>query len=477
VQVEIGFSSDFWADFVGHYWEKRPFILKQAFATPVATSAEVFQGLVTASDQYRAGASLGVRFYIEQGLQQAEIDKHLPESGDGSIGRYAERVNQMLEGRRFGLVVNQYSMHQAQVYLRLRKLFRGLNELVGTPAFLSEAVVFLGNYDKTPFGIHQDSASNFTFVLEGRKRIRAWPDKFFPDSRSACQRLEYERFLDGATTLDGEPGDVLYWPSSYWHVAESLGGLSLTLGMGNYVKLCEGGAFFRHVIRMVENRLWVASGMNACSSRPGRLQQSAAKLPEVIEKATGTLQEIANDPQLEQDLQVEWMNRLTSMGFLGVPPPLAHTPLADADWVGVDPCFPIIWLPADDDEIVCSANGHSFSTAAHPNILKLLERLNRGKACRVKDLIEEHAGSVVVRDVRFEAAPEDIRSLLEKLYSLRAITATLERTDGPESIFKPQATRARGRKNEVRSADFPKQRSRARMATGSGPIGNRRPRK
>ena len=69
-----------------------------------------------------------------------------------------------------------------------------------------------------------------------------------------------------------------------------------------------------------------------------------------------------------------------------------------------------------------SANGHAFSVAAHPHILKLLERLNSGEACAVKNLMEEYAGTVVVDNTELEAAPEDIQALLVKLYSLRAIT-------------------------------------------------------
>ncbi len=53
--------------------------------------------------------------------------------------------------------------------------------------------------------------------------------------------------------------------------------------------------------------------------------------------------------------------------------------------------------------------------------LKLLQRLNRGKAWKVNKLLKQHSGSVTVSGRRWEAEPDDVREVLQKLYSLRAI--------------------------------------------------------
>ncbi len=87
-----------------------------------------------------------------------------------------------------------------------------------------------------------------------------------------------------------------------------------------------------------------------------------------------------------------------------------------------DPEYPILWLPAENHQIIISANGHSFSIPADFRIIRLIERLNTGAALRVKSLIEEHAGTTRYADVEYEAEPEGIRTVLEKLYTLHAIT-------------------------------------------------------
>ncbi len=86
--------------------------------------------------------------------------------------------------------------------------------------------------------------------------------------------------------------------------------------------------------------------------------------------------------------------------------------------------FPIAWSPVEDDDLVCSANGHSFATAANPNVVKLIETLNAGGSHRVGALLDAFAGSIVADDVEYEASREDIRALLEKFYTLRALVVS-----------------------------------------------------
>lgn len=414
--------ADFWAHFAAHHWEKSPLLIKQPFG-PLVTSAHLFDGLVKASEQYRAGyRDIPFRFCIESAEQLAEVGRYLPELADGSVAGYAARITEKLGGRCFGLLVNEYQSCDAQVYLNLREFLRGLYQRVGVPVYLSEAVVFLGDYDKTPFGVHQDPGATFSFVIAGRKTVRAWPDEAFRDRPEISHNLHYEKFLDSAITLEGEAGDLMYWPSSYWHVAECRGGLSMTLNLAMYMKRYPERHVFRHVMRMLEQRLPASNGVDLFSPHPAHPQARVGKLPKLMKTADAALEGLKRDPQLKQTMRVEWMNRVTGFGFFEVPPPLADAALDNDAVVVGNPHYPIVWLPGEDAEVVCSANGHAFSVAAHPHIVKLLNRLNQPRPSRVADLIKKYAGTVKVDSVEFEACPEDVRAVLTKLYSLRAIT-------------------------------------------------------
>jgi hypothetical protein len=48
------------------------------------------------------------------------------------------------------------------------------------------------------------------FVIEGRKRILAWPDAYIRRQQvDPTHTTEYARFRGAAIVLEGDPGDVL----------------------------------------------------------------------------------------------------------------------------------------------------------------------------------------------------------------------------------------------------------------------------
>lgn len=421
----FGLSSEFWAHFVENYWCQRPCVFKGIFTAPPLTPEDAFRGLVTASEQYRANAEPRVRFCVEHATQQADIGKHLPEADDGSIEGYAQRIDRKLGGRAFGLIVNAFQKYDAALYMRLRDFLRGLYEFIDVPANFVEAALFLGNYKCSPFGVHFDAkgTNNLTFVLAGRKRVLIWPREFFADHSEISASIDYEAYRDRAIVLEGEPGDLLSWPSEHWHVAESCGSLPVTLALAHEaeprIALCDP---FHRIGRLIDERLRASSGAKHYSYNLRDRRKNAEKLPRIVASTTRVLKELGRDKQLERILHVSWLNRITGFGFDVVPPPLPHETLADDRMVCSDPRYPVMWLHAEDDEIVCSANGHAFSVAAHPHVLQMLERLNSGETCRVGDLVSEYKGAVKVGRVEFAASPKEIRAILEKLYRLRAIS-------------------------------------------------------
>jgi hypothetical protein len=275
---------------------------------------------------------------------------------------YADRLARMLRGRRFALIIQEIQIEAPQVWLRFREFLVGLSRVGIVPARV-KASVFVGNYKITPAGLHRGNSANFKFVVQGRKKLQLWPDKLFRGKKNLTGTLDVGRFLFAATTLEGHPGDIIYWPSDRWHVAECVGGLAVSVSLALYIK-----------------------------ERPPGPSAKVARL-----------------------------NRATSSRFARVPPPLPRRTLHDRTVVRVNPDFPVTWLRARNAEIICSANGYAFTVTAHPSVLKLFRQLNTGRCFRVGQLIREHAADFQCGRVLFKAEPEDIRALLEKLYTLRTL--------------------------------------------------------
>ena len=259
------------------------------------------------------------------------------------------------------------------------------------------------------------------FVVQGRKRLRLWPAQYFRDRPEIAHSVDYEPYLDDAITLEGEPGDILYWPSGYWHIGESTGGLSLGLSVALFMNSWPSPAILDHASRMFEEHLSTSALPYSCKLHPRRVQECSRTITQAIKSATAAVGEVSRDPEFARALKISLLNRATSFGFATVPPPLPWRKLEDETIVRGKPGYPVVWIENTQDEIICSANGHAFSILAHPNILKLLELLNGGKAQRVRDLIEQYAGTILMDGAVFVASPEEIRSFIEKLFSLRAL--------------------------------------------------------
>lgn len=419
----VALPSGFWAHFVEHYWEKEPFVIRQPFGAPFPTTAETFRGLVQTGDQYRAGHGHDpTAFYLENALLIADVGPRVPAADDGSIAGYAERMRRELDGRRFGLVIDNFHVQDAALWLRLRRFLRGLFEFTGIPGWKVKSTLFLGNYKKTPAGLHHGSAGDLMFVVEGVKRIRVWPREFFLNRKDAAFTHDYEQYLDDSILLEGRAGDILYWPPGYWHIGESAGEeVSVGLSVAFFTKFRPAADLLNHAAGMLEERLESVGLVNSGLCYPHAHQDSLASIREMAELTTRALRGVSQTRKLKQALQATALNRLTGLGFTEVPPPAPLKALHDDDIVCGQPDYPILWLPAPGDELICSASGHAFRLTAHPKIISLLERLNSGAASSVQHLLEEHAGSVQVNGLEFTATTGEVRALLEKLYGLRAI--------------------------------------------------------
>jgi 50S ribosomal protein L16 3-hydroxylase len=224
-------SPRFWTRFAKQHWEKRPIVLRRPFDTPLTTTAQVFRGLISARQELARKERRHLRVFVGNEIYFSRVKRNLPRQADASFDGYRKRMKQSHKNARFGLVVVDYPLFDAQVRRRVRKFLRPLQEAAGL-AIKSKTLLFAGDYEKTPMGIHKDPHGTFVFVIEGRKRFRTWPSTFFADADKITGRLRYRQFLQDTITLEGEAGDLIYWPSSYWHIGEPVGGFSITLNVG-----------------------------------------------------------------------------------------------------------------------------------------------------------------------------------------------------------------------------------------------------
>lgn len=414
-ESEFALSAEFWQDFVTNYWEKKPTVIKQPFARMLASSEELFGTLIKAADDYRKGdRNSGMMFHLDYASLISNLGKNIPALEDVSSEGYARRIEQQFNGQKFELTANQIHVYDADLWMRLREFVRPMFAHIGMPAKYVKSFVFFKNQESTSIGVHQDEASVFAFLVEGRKRMVTWPAEFFSDRAKIQATFDYQEFLDEATILEGEPGDILYWPSSYWHIGESIDELTLSMSLAFFIKEKPFTNIMTQVYNRVQERLGSSANADLYAFNPGALQESAETLPDAWNLSTDLLREISMGAELEQSLKLSWLNRATGYGFVKVPPPLPIRSLGDDEVVRGDAGYPIVYIPWSDGKMVISTNGHSFMVNTCPQIEKLIRLLNKEEPRQVATLINECA------------EPSDntvlLRNVLEKLLSLRAIT-------------------------------------------------------
>lgn len=429
-----------WPRFVERYWEQRPVLFRANAAAPFEL-AETFEAATAAGRthlqrSYSGSARPNIQFTAER-LQQVFLRPWLPVPADGSLLGYRERVARRLGSQRYALVISTFHSFSFPLWSRARQFFAGLWEQVGIPLTGAITTLFHGNYEHTPSGVHRDRFTTFLFALQGRKRMRFWPAR--PWSEPVSTLIDYRPYLDRSFSVDVEPGDLLYWPASYYHVGEGVGddvATSINIGVPR--------TEHRTVYTLDDLLLGTIdesdlADQDRARSRLARVNGTplmrgildggrlSSALPAPLQRAVRAFRDVTRPRETAQHIRTLWLGRTTATGFEPVPAPAREPRLTDEHRVRADPQFPIQWTRAAtgrrSGEWLCSANGHVVRVAGHAGLPRLLATLNTGRPARVADLLRRFRTSPTpARTDPLPATRVGIKRLLEKLCAFRALT-------------------------------------------------------
>ncbi len=224
----------FWTAFAQNHWKPRvPTVIRQPFA------------------QFPLGEDLLLRAMkgFEAGLRAGDLRKHcLVSVADKQISPrrplrklFGEEFH-TLEGlektadrvfskNNFGLMVTNMHAVDAGIWNAIAAFIQDARHCIHFPVARAFLDLFYGRYSSNFTGLHKDTQEIFAFVVRGQKRMLAWPfDYFLSRSKEVSAgdryfnkrlKIDHRKYRQDAIVLDAEAGDLIYWPSDYWHVAES----------------------------------------------------------------------------------------------------------------------------------------------------------------------------------------------------------------------------------------------------------------
>jgi ribosomal protein L16 Arg81 hydroxylase len=436
-------TKTFWKQFVSKHWDRAPFVFKGLVPKDFVTSDQVLSAIVKASDANRAGDnSTRLRLFLEYETDEKHADQryaplqvlnplpYLPLASDRTLKSYFDRLGRKFQGQRCGLVLNECSRWEPSYWARTRALFDGLFDCVGTPGGGTMPDLFIGNYRHTPFGVHKDEQHVFTLVASGRKRMALWPYSYFsnrseipkgsentPTNVSFRSAKEYAQAKRDALILEAGPGDLMYWPASYFHQAEPSPTLTATLAVGLQME-----AVFPYEFELGKLLSGRAPTLKLTpKDLVGQFGARGISLPKSVDRFLKMLRSRPFLSHLESSVLQKWFLFQTGAGFRAAPNPAAPKGLGEDEWIRLADGTSLVWMERSVSQLLISANGQMAETAAHPKLIALLKVLNQGKAHRVGALLKQFSGKAERRNAVLVIDRGTVQSILELIETWRAI--------------------------------------------------------
>ncbi len=306
------FESKFWIPFAKEYWEKKPFVLRNS-SHPIFSldDADIFKFLLLYSEHCRQTKSAeGLKLYIDgQRADESELWHALPVKKDASLLGYHRRMEKTYED--YCLVCDELSQGAKDKWAVLESFLKPLYESVGVPNRYAEMGLYLGNYRKTPFGVHVDGCGVFSFPVVGTKKFRLWDPKFVEKNLDLQESFSYDDYKKHSTLLEVGPKEMAYWPSTAWHIAESDGSFSATWSIGIWLDKTLSEEILEALTPLITQKIKTYSKLHS-------VFPSKKKLPEPFFASIKLIKKISQ-VEIERAFQKKWRQKMSKLGFKSGP--------------------------------------------------------------------------------------------------------------------------------------------------------------
>lgn len=410
----------FWSQVAG-LWRTAPRVWRRPLPVPYGEEADVFRALCALTERLDAGdTAIQPRVFVDDRQVGFSLDRHAARPEDGDLAGFERRLLTSARGTEVGMVIGDAAVLDERLWRHAQTFLRGLYAALGTPPGGAHAEIFFGNYQRSFFGVHKDRLETFTFVVRGRKRFLAWPYealRHLPDVPEEGElhgfnfgEVDIDALRDRAVVLEGEPGDVMFWPAGWWHVAESADegfAWTLTLACAPSTMLAAGSP-----LRLAQEGFDEAGKDGYYVEDPSLpLVTGPVGCREAVEAVEAALARTLADPVFVRARKAATLQWLSTMGFKRGPERRPIPELAPEDVLEAE--APILYDEIDEDGFPCATNGILLTTL--PAFLPLVDRINEGGTFVVGALVETFAGG------EGQPSAEELVEALAHLVGARAL--------------------------------------------------------
>jgi hypothetical protein len=415
-----------WSKFKSKYWEKLSFTTKTNPVRDSSISQKEMLSIIThGGELYRQGGQVPIRMYIEND-SILDMGPYLPIPSDQTLEGYHKRVQNLIGGRKFFLTWNQIHQWSPLVFEKSRKFFSTLYSQVGFPPQFADVMIFMGDYEKTPFGVHVDYAANFTFPVLGEKRLRVWSEEYAKKSSDLKGSLQYENHLPASTLLASPPKGMIYMPSTAYHIGEPSGAFTVSYSFVFGMRLSPMSRLFAEVNKIISSKYPSISNDEMMSGEYEDPSKGIKRLPKEWKDPIRHMKRMLQTGELEEALRESWANMVTSCGFQFDIAPDWGNEILDSSKVSGSKFNPVAWKKTASGNLLVSFRGESHEFPYHSGMIALLKFVNSGRVSSVSDLARRYSGVRKVSGEAIPLPPEFIVQFIHELVRFGALNISYE---------------------------------------------------
>jgi hypothetical protein len=335
--------------------------------------------------------SFGYRVYVDGALLEADemndIYDQPPLDGE-SLPEWGGRV---FGNRKFGIIINRGERFSQTLARHIALAFAPLFERTGYPQEGVNFTIFLGNYDKTPLGIHQDKRGESVMHFHlgpGEKTMHLWdPAEFESKLKSGeFKRADFDRLAPFSKTFRFGDGDVFFMPEGTYHIGKQ-NDFSVGLTVWRY----------NHADSMLLHNLH-QDIFNRLAPYVGQQQRGDSSLPECTQALDPILGKLAitedfkglNYEELLREIYRDRRYEIHSNGGYRAAAQVGAKPitLSEEDHVVLEHPFRMhLKLPDGGTKMYLYVRGHKIELNRFDCLVSIVETLNEGRVQPVNALL------------------------------------------------------------------------------------------
>jgi hypothetical protein len=381
-------DSKFWQQFAINQWEKKPLLVRN-IQTSIRTLDEnvVFTMLVAYSEHCRKqNSTTGFKLFVD-GVRQydEEILQILPLKSDRSLKGYHLRIEKIFSD--YCLVCDELLQVSENQWSELQDFTQGLFQYIGLPNRFAEIGLYLGNYKTTPFGVHVDGCGVFSLPVVGKKKFRLWKPTYTKKNPQLIESHHYLKHKAASQLLEVHPGDMSYWPSQAWHIAESDGSFTATWSLGVWVNRPHIELVTEAMTSLIRSSL----GTNALQatvpfSKKLLTKNNGQRLPIAFENSVAIIKNLSK-AQLHDAMLISWLG-LNSKKGLKTPPRFSkQSKLKINSKISFRVPEAIIWARLKSENTFCYACNGSVVQSTSKKLQKLVHDLSKKQDCLISNYL------------------------------------------------------------------------------------------